>query len=77
MGFDYSKLKGKIKEIYNTQNNFAEAIGIGKSLLSQKLNNHSEFSQAEMYKICEVLNIKLNKINEYFFTILVKKTKQK
>lgn len=71
MGFDYSKLKGKIKEVYSTQNNFAKAIGIGRTALSQRLNNHSEFSQIEIYKACEVLGIKFNKINEYFFTTLV------
>ena len=36
--FDYSKLEGKIMEIYKTNYKFAEAIGISKASISAKLN---------------------------------------
>ena len=36
----------------------------------------SDFSQAEIYKSCEILGIEENKIPEYFFTLKVQKTKQ-
>lgn len=71
MAFDYSKLKGKIKEVYNTQDKFALALGIGRVSLSQRLNNYLDFSQAEIYRSCEVLGIEESKIPEYFFTIKV------
>lgn len=71
--FDYSKLKGRIKEVYDTQENFIKALGIGRSTLSQRLNNQSQFSQKEILKTCELLSIDKSKINDYFFTIKVQK----
>ncbi|MDD3185263.1 MAG: DUF739 family protein [Anaerostipes sp.] len=65
--FDYSKLKGKIKEIFGTQDNFANALNMGRVSLSQRLNNSLEFSQQEMLNSCRVLHIKIIDIPEYFF----------
>lgn len=39
MKYNFDKLKGKIKEVYDTQNDFAEAMGISPNTLSAKLNN--------------------------------------
>lgn len=71
MSFDYSKLKGKIKEFYDTQENFSKALGLGRTSISQRLNNHLEFSQEEIYKACELLKLELKEIPEYFFKIKV------
>ncbi|WP_338631498.1 DUF739 family protein [Clostridium baratii] len=71
MRFDYSKLRGRIKEKCNTQDNFSSKIGIGRVSLSQRLNNRIDFSQEEIYTSCEVLNLDLEEIPEYFFTIKV------
>ena len=68
MKFDYNKLKGKIKEVFNTQENFAKALGIGTVSLSHKLNNKSEWSQQEINKTVELLNIEDNEVVLYFFT---------
>lgn len=38
MLFDYNKLKGKIKEKYKSQSNFALTIGWSNRTLSLKLN---------------------------------------
>lgn len=65
--FDYSKLRGRIKEIYGTQEKFAEKLGISKSAMSQRLNNITEFSQEEMYLSCELLRVSRSEIPEYFF----------
>ena len=62
--------------MFNTQDKFANALGIGRVSLSQRLNNYLDFSQAEIYKSCEILGIEENKIPEYFFTLKVQKTKQ-
>lgn len=65
--YDYSKLLGKIKEKYGTQKEFAKALGVGNTSLSQRLNNHLEWTQDEMKKTMILFNEPLNKINEYFF----------
>ena len=66
--FDYSKLKGKMKEKGYTQNDVAEAINKDKSTLNLKLNNQYLFDQNEIKKIIELLDIPATEIKEYFFT---------
>ncbi len=67
MIFDYSKLRGRIKEKYYTQDNFAKMMGMGRVSLSQRLNNILEFTQKEIFMACELLDIPLIDIPEYFF----------
>ena len=71
MAWNYSKLKGRIKEICGTQDEFASRIGIGRVSLSQRLNNMLEFSQDEIFKSCDVLGIDKSEIPIYFFTLEV------
>lgn len=66
--FDYSKLKGKIKEVCGTQDNLASKLSIGRVSLSQRLNNQLVFSQDDILEICSVLNISDAEIPIYFFT---------
>ncbi len=68
MSWKYDKLRGKIKEICGTQDAFAEKLGIGRVSLSQRLNNQLEFSQDEIFRSCEILNIDFSDIRAYFFT---------
>lgn len=72
--FSYGKLRGKIKEVFGTQERFADALGISKATLSQKLNNYSEFTQGEMLNAMCLLNQSPSQIDEYFFTLKVRKT---
>lgn len=67
--FNYSKLRGKIKEIFNTQDNFASALGIGRVALSQRLNNQIEFDSKEIFRAIKLLGLSETDIPEYFFTI--------
>ena len=67
MGFDYSKLLGRIKEKGLTQNELAVKIGRDKSSLSAKLNGKSAFTTVEIDNICKVLDISNGEIVEYFF----------
>ena len=53
--FDYSKLRGKIKEVFGTQAKFAKAMGMSTVTLSAKLNGTVQFTAPEMNKACEVL----------------------
>ena len=68
MVWDYSKLRGRIKEVIGTQDAFAEKLGMGRVSLSQRLNNQLEFSQDEIFKACEILSIDNNDIPLFFFT---------
>jgi transcriptional regulator with XRE-family HTH domain len=68
MPFDFSKLRGKIREIYKTQADFAKAIGISTVSLSAKLNNQVQFTSGEIEKSTEALNIPKKEIPIYFFT---------
>ena len=72
MAFDYSKLRGKIREMFETQSKFAKAMGISSVSLSAKLNNTVQFTQAEINKACELLSIPTEFIPIYFFTEKVK-----
>lgn len=76
MKFDYRRLKGRIKEMYGTQNEFAEAVGLSFVSISKKLNNLRQFKQSDIDKITEVLNIPKEEIPIYFFTLEVHKNEQ-
>lgn len=67
MAFNYGMLREAIRVKYVNQDNFAVALGIGRVSLSQRLNNKSEFTQAEIFKACDLLNINRKDIPEYFF----------
>lgn len=67
MAFDYRKLRGRIIEKFGTQGCFARALGVSERTLSLKLNNKIFFSQDEITKISELLNISVDKIQIYFF----------
>ena len=71
--FDYAKLIGRIKEYGFTQEILAAKIGMSKSTFSFKLNNKAFFSQKEIRKICEFLEIEISEIGLYFFTLRVQK----
>lgn len=63
----YAKLKGKIKEVYNTQRAFAEAMEMSESAVGQRLSGVTEWSGSDMAKACDVLGIPLTDIHVYFF----------
>ena len=73
--FDRNKLKGRIKEVFSTQQNFAKAVGMSESSVSSRLNNETELSNKEIGIWAEKLGI-LENILEYFFTLIVQKQEQ-
>lgn len=75
--FDFSKLRGRIKEVYSTQSAFATAMLMNEATLSNKLNNNVEFSPKEIVRACLLLSIDMKEIDNYFFTLKVQKTEQK
>lgn len=72
MAFDYSKLRGKIREVFGTQSKFASAMGLSNVSLSAKLNNNIAFTQSEINRACKLLSIPIEFIPIYFFTEKVK-----
>lgn len=66
--YDYRKLKGKIKEVYDIQSEFAKALDISDTSLTNKLNSSTYFYQTEIDLACELLDIPVNEIGVYFFT---------
>lgn len=69
--FDYSKLKGRIREKFGNNYNFAKELGCNNSTLSLKLNNQSEFSQKEIFTAIRILNLNESDIPDYFFAVIV------
>ena len=76
MTFEYKKLRGKLAESYLTQSSLAQELNIGRTSLNRKLNNHIEFTQFEILRICNILKIPYNEIPQYFFTPKVQKREQ-
>ena len=70
----YAKLRGKIKEVFGTQDAFAEALKMDAATLSSKLNNRSDWKREEIETACKILNIPVEQLHEYFFTLKVAKT---
>ena len=76
MAFSYDKLRGRIREVFGTQDKFAKALGMSAATLSLKLNNVSEFTQQEMVEALRLLKEPPQTINQYFFTLKVRKTER-
>lgn len=66
--FNYSKLRGKIREVFGSEQTFAAVLGCSKRTLSVKLNNKFDFSQDEILATTKALNIPIEQIGVYFFS---------
>ena len=74
--FNFNKLRGRIRELYGSQDNFAKALKISARSLSLKLNNYVSFTSEEIYKSLKLLNISDEEVMEYFFNKKVQKFEQ-
>lgn len=75
--YDYSKLRGKIKEVCGTQEMFANKIGLSAVSVSNKLNNLIPWKQEEIERTLSVLGINHTEIYLYFFAPKVEKNSTK
>lgn len=66
--FDYSKLKGRIVELFGNQNSFAKAMNQSSVTVSKKLTGKSEWSQIDITDACYCLGINFSDIPIYFFS---------
>lgn len=76
--FDYNKLYGKIKEVFGTQEAFAEAMGMSRTAINARLKQSVEWKTPEIVKACELLHIPIEEAHLYFFSLksLENKTKE-
>ena len=63
----YAKLRGKIREVFGTDSNFAAALGKNPSTVSAKLNKKSAWTREEMETSCKLLGIPIEEVRFYFF----------
>lgn len=65
--FDYNKLRGRIKEMKNSETKFAPEVDMSPATLSSKLNQKTDFTSIEIHKISKALRIEQMEIPKYFF----------
>ena len=63
----FGALRERIKMLYETQGEFADAMGMNVATLNMKLNNKTEWTRIEMEKACYLLDGNLNNLRRYFF----------
>ncbi|MGE4342577.1 MAG: DUF739 family protein [Bacilli bacterium] len=69
MNFDYRDLLGKIISVYGTRSAFARKMKISKQLLRKKLLPDGKWSNEEICRAVELLNISDSfEIEKLFFT---------
>lgn len=66
--YSYSKLRGRIKEMFGTQENFALELEVSPITISKKLTGKTEFSQSDIEIWAQYLHIARREYVEYFFT---------
>ena len=71
--YDFSKVRGRIKEKLGSEAKFAEKLEISSAALSSKFNNRSDFTATEISRATDedgpvVLDIPMKEIGVYFFT---------
>ena len=65
--WDYSKLKGRMREKGLRQEDVGAAAGMRPATFSLKLNSKGEFRLTEIEAICQTLDISMDEISGYFF----------
>ena len=66
--FNHSKLRGRIKEKLGSEKKFSELLGLSANTITLKLNGERYFTQPEIKKITDSLEISPEEIPSYFFT---------
>ena len=67
--FDYAKLRGRIIEKCGAQMVFADRLGVTQGTLTSKLQGHTFFTQPEIFRSMDILDIDPSEVTLYFFTI--------
>ena len=72
--YDYSKLKGKIREKDLTMRQFSKGIGVSMTTLYTRLNNSTYFSTSEIENAMNLLDLSFDDVNDIFFTHQIRQT---
>lgn len=67
MAYDYSKLRGRIIEKYGSCGAFAKVFPMSERTLSLKLTCKRSWSQKQIVRACELLDIEQCDMPDYFF----------
>lgn len=68
VAYEYGKLRGRIIEKFGTSGAFAKAFPMSERTLSLKMNSKRSWSQKQMARACELLEIAQHEMSDYFFT---------
>lgn len=71
MEYNYNKLRGKIKEVFGTQQEFCKHLQCSERTLSYKLSNKICWRQNEILKTVQLLGLGIEDIPVYFFNYKV------
>ena len=71
MAFNYSKLSGRIVEIFGTRYRFADEMGWAERTLSLKMQGRRPWKQADICRAIKLLKLNESDIQTYFFTLEV------
>ena len=71
--YEYAKLRGKIKEVFGTEQAFAKSLGICRVSLYKRLRNRLDFTREEMIRACDLLGVDYSDMSIYFFARKVQK----
>lgn len=66
--YDYSELIGLIRTRFGSQEKFAEALGLSKMSLTNRLLNRLQFKQNEIEIARKIFNLSAEDIVRIFFT---------
>ena len=63
----YGKLRERIKNRFENNDDFSKAMNLNPATLSKKLNGRVSFTSTEIECACKLLEIPKDQIHEYFF----------
>ncbi|HHW57962.1 MAG TPA: DUF739 family protein [Clostridia bacterium] len=69
--FNHEKLEQRINAMYGNIEAFGKLMGMTKQRINSKLKSATDFTQSEIEKAAELLDIKPEEIPEYFFDVEV------
>ena len=67
--YNYSRLRGKIREVLGTEGEFASQLGRSHNFIVSVFKGNSYFEQKDIDRACQILGIEPDDIGVYFFAI--------
>lgn len=68
MTLTYPKLRGRIIEKYGSQEAFCTAVGLSSVSVSKKMTGQTGFSQKDIIRWCELLDIDIKDVGDFFYS---------